>query len=127
MPEQILLVVGLLMSIIGPALTFRGRRSRGYIMDIDDALPWMGGLALVGAGLLLLAAWNLPRAWTGGPALGVILLVFTGLGLYNTFNRLYWPLLYPEKQIFGLVAVGLALLLLLILTVHCWRKPRAVP
>ncbi len=55
MPEQILLVVGLLMSIIGPALTFRGRRSRGYIMDIDDALPWMGGLALVGAGLLLLA------------------------------------------------------------------------
>ena len=116
-------VVGLLLVVVGPVLTFRSRRGFGYHMDIDDALPWTGAFVLAGAAMLLWATWHMPRSWTGGPALGIILLVPVMFGVVSIINRVDWPL-YAASQAFGLVALALGIVMLAIVTVRGLIKPR---
>ena len=118
-------IIGLLLVVVGPVLTFRSRRGFGFHMDIDDALPWTGTLVLVGAAMLLWATWPMPRSWTGGPALGIILLVPVMFGVVSVLNRLDWPL-YAASQLFGLVALALGIVLLALVTVRGLTKPREV-
>jgi hypothetical protein len=116
--EAFALVAGIILAAVALACVAPRPRGRGgFILDIDDGLPWSGALAVAGAILVGLATLGLPRAWTRGPAVVIVLLVITLASIGISISRVYWPGVWVEHVV-GFVGLGLAALIYVALIVR---------
>lgn len=114
------IVTGLVVTIVGAALTFRSRRG-GFIMDIESAAPWAGALTLVGAVMLLLACWRVPSHYIGGPTVAIAAGVVVVIALVQVVVRTHWADV-PADTIAGMVGLLIAEAALIVSGVRAWRR-----
>lgn len=123
------MVIGLLVGCTGPILAFgQKKHSADHILDIDVALPWIAGLGLAGALIVVVSCWSLPRRATGGAALAVIMLVVVAIGLVITVVRLSGG--GADAGMPALLSIAGQLIAAAILAssaVQCARKPEHPP
>ncbi|QAY61212.1 hypothetical protein ET475_15310 [Microbacterium protaetiae] len=115
------IIVGLIITIGGAALTFPSRTGDAFIMDVDLAAPWAGILTPIGALIMLISCWWVPSRYIGGPAITIIVGGFTIVAIVLIIVRTNWDDVPPDT-VPGLFGLVLAAVVLSVSGVRAWRR-----